>query len=303
MEGHRYFNCKSKTKKCINCHQNHSTLAFKCPKRKEQQKQKIKEIRQKKKSPPSEKKDTTAEEIQSKLTDNYLAVITSAITLATIRERECPGTFNYIISEMYRANSVPNVIFPGTVIVGYENYAEKRDKKRNREEEDMEEEELVEVEVRDRSPLPKMFRTESGSLVEVLVAPTPRNTPMPSPNLTPISSPKGSEQGVKPKAKPPPKQSQTLQEDPDIVLMAPEHANIFPKTHLEKLYYLKKAQKLKYIYQNTNCQESDVWEAMMEGKVDLTGKKIYYVDRKKYDKVANGQNLDLNRYMSVAKKK
>ena len=105
-QGHRYNDCRSKTYKCLNCGQAHKTLAFKCPVRKELVKQKITELKRKKqeKIPETELRNAVAKQIQDDLPANYLTIIASAITLANIREQECPGVFQYIIEQMYSAN-------------------------------------------------------------------------------------------------------------------------------------------------------------------------------------------------------
>ena len=119
------------------------TLAFKCPVRKELVKQKITELKQKKqeKIPETELRNVVAKQIQDDLPANYLTVITSAITLANIREQECPVVFQYIIEQMYSANDLPVVKYPVTVVACYEHYSKK---KRGRE--TSEEEQVMEAE-------------------------------------------------------------------------------------------------------------------------------------------------------------
>ena len=56
------------------------------------------------------------------------------MVLADIREKECPGVYQYIVEEMYRANGLPLVKFPATVVAGYEHH---RTKKRTREPSDL----------------------------------------------------------------------------------------------------------------------------------------------------------------------
>ena len=41
----------------------------------------------------------------------------------------------------------------------------------------------------------------------------------------------------------------------------------------------------------------------MAGKIDLTDKKLYIVEDSKYDRVANGQHLNLTVYMGATAKK
>ena len=68
-----------------------------------------------------------------KLPDNYLAVMAAAITLAEKQEIEVPGTFQFIMDEMLRANNISAVTFPDTVISGYrENIQDVEKRKRTR---------------------------------------------------------------------------------------------------------------------------------------------------------------------------
>ena len=130
--GHRFHQCNSQHKKCINCGQNHRTLAYKCPKRKEVIKQKVKEKKEKvQKIPEGDIQRAVERQIREDLPENYLITVASAIALAEIREKECPGTYQYIMDEMFRANGLSTVKFPATVIAGYEHY---KTKKRSREE-------------------------------------------------------------------------------------------------------------------------------------------------------------------------
>ena len=107
IEGHTFRQCNQSTPpKCINCKGQHKTLSFSCPLRKEFKNKKIKEQKEKQKSPP--KTETTEasmnNQISSKLDAQYLAVIASTFVLANMREQECPGSFTYIVEEMFAAN-------------------------------------------------------------------------------------------------------------------------------------------------------------------------------------------------------
>ena len=84
----KYYNIGSSAiKKCLNCSQSHGTLSFRCPKRKEIVQNKIKEIKEKRTTSPNMPEITVEREIKNKLTPEYLAVVTSAITtLAIMRD-------------------------------------------------------------------------------------------------------------------------------------------------------------------------------------------------------------------------
>ena len=99
----------------------HRTLAAKCPKRKEVIKIKVRERRAKSGSVVRSNiayatQPTTLELTRQRLPENYLAVMAAAITLAEKRETETPGSFQFIIDEMMKANDMPRVKFPQSVI-------------------------------------------------------------------------------------------------------------------------------------------------------------------------------------------
>ena len=48
--------------------------------------------------------------------ENYMAIMAAAITVAEKRESEEPGSFQYTIDEMLKANKIPRVLFPESVI-------------------------------------------------------------------------------------------------------------------------------------------------------------------------------------------
>ena len=113
-------------------------MAAKCPIRKNLVRTKIREIRAKSLSVPKEGGgtvpttlpiDTTQIMKNIKLPDSYLAVMAAAITLAEKRETEVPGTFQFIMDEMLKANNIPTVKFPETVISGYKDISQDTRKK------------------------------------------------------------------------------------------------------------------------------------------------------------------------------
>ena len=90
---------------------------------------------EKEKVPESEIRAAVVKQMQEDLPRNYLTVVASAMTLATIRESECPGVYQYIVDEMYRANDLPVVKILSTVITGYEHYAQRKRGRETSEEE------------------------------------------------------------------------------------------------------------------------------------------------------------------------
>ena len=135
-EGHTYGDCNVEIFKCINCGQNHSTLAAKCPIRKDIIRTKIRERRARSQSV---KRGETTQTVTPhdiikthKLSENYLAVMAATITLADKREAEVSGIFTYIVSEMLKANNIPDVIFPDTVVRNYKENMERESEPRKR---------------------------------------------------------------------------------------------------------------------------------------------------------------------------
>ena len=97
------------------------------------------------------------------------------------------GVYQYIIDEMYKANNLPVVKYPATVIVGYQHHAKK---KRGRE--TSEEEQVMEAE---EGAVGGILNKErySQSMLDLLLAiqaeisaPTPSQTPASTPAGTPM---------------------------------------------------------------------------------------------------------------------
>ena len=204
-QGHRFDGCKSTRLKCINCGQSHKTLAFKCLKRKEYVKKKLTEMKQKKvekeKVPELEIRAAVVKQMQEDLPRNYLTVGASAMTLATIRESACPGVYQYIVDEMYRANDLPVVKIPSTVITGYEHYAQrKRGRETSEKELTMEAEDEVRggwgggavggtaADLGDMSQYSISMQNLLRMSAE-MPAPTPTPTPVEAPASTPAGTP------------------------------------------------------------------------------------------------------------------
>ena len=310
-EGHRYNDCKGTRLKCINCGQPHKTMAFKCPKRKEHVKKKLAEMKQKKvekeKVSEPEIRAAVVKQMQEDLPKNYLTVIASTITLANMRETECPGVYQYIADEMYRANDLPVVKFPATVITGYEHYAQrKRGRETSEEELNMEAEDEEGAVGGTADDLGDMSRYSLSlqNLIRMsaeMPAPTPTPTPAQTPASTlagtPAQSPERIEKITRLKAAEPVKKKGKKEEDPGVVLITYKGSNIFDRklSHLARVDLLQKAKGLKYIYQNKQCNREVIKEYIMQRKIDLTNLEIYRVERSQFDKIVMGQYLQLHK--------
>ena len=67
-----------------------------------------------------------------RLPENYLAVMAATITIADKREAEVPGIFTYIAEQMLKANDIPDVIFPDSVIRNYKQNMEREKEQESR---------------------------------------------------------------------------------------------------------------------------------------------------------------------------
>ena len=137
-EGHTYTECENEREKCTNCKGSHRTLAAKFPKRKALIRKKIKEKRERSKANEIRvtPQSRIAPHMPPQMPENSMAVMAAAITIAEKREMEEPGSFQYIMDEMLKANKTPRVIFPESVIKkgAYREESQTRKRQRSSEE-------------------------------------------------------------------------------------------------------------------------------------------------------------------------
>lgn len=118
-EGHLWHQCTEKSKKCINCGDEHSTMAMKCAKRKEILKEKRKQ--------ETEKNTTSFANIAKKWTipptyNNPASTVTSddllkinvCILHAHYRNIENPGSYENELNKILKLNNLPTVKVPET---------------------------------------------------------------------------------------------------------------------------------------------------------------------------------------------
>ena len=118
--GHRFDKCRSNQPRCINCDQDHATMAYRCPKRKEQ----VQQIIKKKKD--SEKEKTQEQTISavdkaimdkiSLLPDNFVEVIATAMMHAAAEEKKSPGCYNFVYNEILQENKMKTVKIPASIL-------------------------------------------------------------------------------------------------------------------------------------------------------------------------------------------
>ena len=249
-------------------------------------KQKIGELKQRKqeKIPEATLRNAVAKQMQEDLPPNYLTIIASAITMANIREQECPGVYQYIVDEMYKANDLPAVKYSATVIAGYQHHA-----KKTRGRETFEEEQVMEAE---EGILNKEWYTQS--MLDLLAIQAEMSAPTPTPAGTPIQSPvrvskedKGG-MGIEPTKK-------KRDGDPGVVLITYKGSNIQQKklTHSAKLNFLLRSGMLKYIYQNEMYSKERVKKFITQKKVDLGNTEMFKVDKAQFDSIIMGQHMQL----------
>ena len=124
-EGHQWHQCKATTKTCINCGEDHGTMAMKCKLRKEI-------IREKRKEEQERQKGTYAQAAATKIVgqhatysgpfqhttpfitrEEYLK-INICIAHAHQKNIETPGTYAEELNKVLTANKLPSIIIPET---------------------------------------------------------------------------------------------------------------------------------------------------------------------------------------------
>ena len=328
--GHTYSACKEEEEKCINFYGNHRTLAARCPERKKIIKEKLKERR--KHSIPRREitQNVVTEEIsRTKLPENYLAVMAAAITIAERREAEIPGVYQYIMDEMLKANNIPLVKFPESVISGYrgrqqqakddQKKTEKAERKRQRsstdgeflerdgEVEEMEEHVLLEdgtwvLRSSIRTPLVTPVSTPASTPAQTpfptsAQAPlvTPGITPQTTPAPTPASSPRGEGGAV---AKEPKKQRQQEKQkqdkDPGLLLVFRSDV-ILPEsmTHHYIMKEVVKGKVMKYVYTNQTYSPELVKKCLKEGRYNLANIKRVPLPLEHFNNIKTGGTYKL----------
>ena len=307
-EGHYYTECQDKDHpKCINCVGDHRTLAAKCPKRKEVIKIKVRERRAKSGSVVRSNiayaaQPTTLELTRQRLPENYLAVMAAAITLSEKRETETPGSFQFIIDEMMKANDMPRVKFPQSVIhykpketVGAEGReSRKRQRSSNgtkiptpRVESVGRGEYVLGKDMkwypRSRTATP----TSTPSLTPSLsMAPTPAPTPNITPNPTPTTSPMPSPPRT---AGATPKKQKEVEKDPGLILIVRTDVVLSDRMNNHQLRKeVEKAKIMKYVYTNVMCNQEVVKKNFKDGKYELTRVRKLSFAFEHFNQIKNG---------------
>ena len=256
-EDHTYNDCNVEFFKCINCGQNHRTLAAKCPIRKDIIRAKIRERRARSQSA---KRGETTHPVTShdvirahKLPENYLAVMAATITLADKREIEVPENFTYIVDQMLKVNDIPEVVFPDSVVRNYKENMQKEKsesepRKRQRSEEgghDSADTSVASYTIPEGTeyafmPDGTLQIVKKGTMSPYYVpTPTPasslRSTPATTPLPTPVSSPQRAQGAVPKRFKEQSKQqSATKQFKEQKTTQLPKEQRVTPQTQEQR---------------------------------------------------------------------
>ena len=331
-EDHIYNDCNAEFFKCINCGQNHRTLATKCPIRKDIIRTKIRERRARSQS--AERGETTHpvtshDAIKAhKLPENYLAVMAATITLADKRETEVPGIFTYIMDQMLKANDIPEVVFPDSVIRNYKENMEKEkseseSRKRQRSEEGGRDS-VVSYTIPEGTeyafmPDSTLQLVKKGTMSPYYVpTPTPasslRSTPTTTPLPTPVSSLQRAQGAVPKRFKEQPKQQRATQQSKEQkTIQLPKEQRVTPQPQEQREIkpglllitrtdvvlpeninnqQLKKDairdKIIKYVYTNPAFKDEEVKKNLMAGKYDLTQVRRLNIALENFHQINNG---------------
>lgn len=119
MEGHLWHQCQEQTKKCINCGENHSSLAMKCIKRKEILKEKRREEKEKQNMTyagitrsGNNPIPTNVQPIIPQITKEEVLKINICVSHARSKNIENPGCYSEELNKILKANNLPNIIIP-----------------------------------------------------------------------------------------------------------------------------------------------------------------------------------------------
>ena len=306
--GHRFNQCESNVKKCLNCGEGHRTLAMKCPARKK----KIKELDEKKKV----QKTTPAESRESdvlinvikrhfdKLPENFAVVVTSALVLAQMKENERPGCYNFVVNEMFRANKIPNILIPASVIniTASTDMEVDRSKKRQRDDDNTEEEEegaAGGISKKSHSKESSIHWSEFGPAPSTIsdldvasdrgsmTAPTPFSSPTKPSSSTQVDSTRTKTQADKQ----PMRKKRT---DPLVTLLAPDNLSFTDIAEYELYEELKSKRYIKYIYQNSAFSKEEVKTMVFKKQLRLVKEDIRYINIDRFMRVTSGGYLKMD---------
>ena len=231
-----------------------------------------------------------------KLPDNYLAVMAAKIVLTEKREIEIPGIYQYIVDEMLKANNIPNVLFPASVVGGYKdiNMEEKNKAKRKKESAGANliggGGEVIQLQAEGFS-FPSVTPTPTSTLNL-----TPTHTPIPTPAVTPVNSPTRETKG-----KGTIKKSKS-EEGPGIILLVKSDIYFTAESshrHLKREIVTEEA--VKYVYVNRVYRSQIVKEMVKQDKWDLTKARKIWIAEEHFSNIKSGKLYSLEQINSLDK--
>ena len=331
-EGHTFNDCKVTILKCINCGKDHRTLAAKCAIRKTIIRNKIKEKRARSRSKTRGETVSQSDMMRAKLPENYLAVMAATITIADKREAEVPGIFNFIVKEMLKANGMPLVKFPESVISDYKQKsqesaeAEKESKKRQRSEET----DGVEIQVapkKDR-PVEYVFDLVQNKFRMATPIPTPTPTPRSTPQVSPMPSRETSPVPPTPHSTPTvtplptpqtspqrpsgviPKQTKLMQQkpqpqretDPGLILVVRSEITNVPTNFQQIKKELTKEKIMKLVYTNAAFSSEQLKKNIKQDKYDLTKVRKIPVVLEHFNQIKSGGSYKIESLERIQRK-
>ena len=337
-EGHTYGDCNEEIFKCINCGQNYRTLAAKCPIRKDIIRTKIRERRARSQSV---KRGETARTVTPhdiirthKLPENYLAVMAATINLADKREAEVPGIFTYIVDEMLRANNIPDVIFPDTVVRNYKENMERESEQRKRQRSSEEgERDSAGASAVSSIPQGTEYAFMPGGTLQLVktgtmfpyYAPTPtpasslRSTPASTPLPTPTSSPQRLQGAVAKKFKDQPMEQKGVQQskekrvtqqpkeqreiDPGLLLITRSDIILHENYNNQQLKKdAIRGKVIKYVYTNPAANAEEIKKSLIAGKYDMTQVRRLNFALEHFHQINNGGLCKLDTVRKLERK-
>ena len=227
----------------------------------------------------------------------------ATITLADKWEAEVPGIFTYIVNEMLKANNIPDVIFPDTVVRNYKENMERESEPRKRQRSSEEGERDSAGASAASYTIPQgteyafmldgtLQLVKKGTMSPYYV-PTPapasslRSTPAPTPLPTPTSSPQRQQGAVAKRFKDQPMEQKGVQQskekmvtqqpkeqreiDPGLLLIT--HSDIILHENYNNQQLKKDAIRgkvIKYAYTNPASNAEEIKKNLIAGKYDLT---------------------------------
>ena len=299
-EGHTYTECETERVKCINCKGNHRTLAAKCPKRKALIRKKIKENRERSKANEIRvtPQSRVAPHMPPQMPENYMAVMAAAITIAEKREMDELGSFQYIMDEMLKANKIPRVIFPESVIKKGTHREESQIRKRQRSSEEGRGD-VAQTQKQDEEQYILLTDGSWRNTKHLTPTPTPHTTPRSTPTSTPAPTPSSSPQrqtgAVGKKLK-----QQSESEDPGILLVVRSDVVLSPTLNYQQIKKeIKKEKIMKYVYTNIKYNQETIKRNVEAVKYDLTKCRKVPIAQEHFQQVKTGGAYKLENILKI----